>query len=153
MKIVPKPGHPKGQLSRRVLDALERRFGSEFGQGPTGEGWPFGRALPLSELTEAIDNTPGVDYVEDIAILQMSLRGEDLNDPKFALGVQIGVRSTIGVDTLLGGSRMLGSDRLRRNHAGKLVSIVLKPWELLKVRLADEGIIFLEAQPREAIHA
>jgi hypothetical protein len=63
------------------------------------------------------------------------------------------VRSKIGVDTLLGGSRMLGSDRLRRNHAGKLVSIVLKPWELLKVRLADEGIIFLEAQPREAVHA
>lgn len=150
VKLAAKPGQSKGELSKGLGDILKQRFGSEPGQGPSGEGWPFGRALRISELIEAIDDTAGVDYVEDTAILQISTREEDLPLPEFALGVQIGVRSTVGVDTLLGGSRILGPDRLLCNAEGRLVSVLLKPWELLRMNLAEEYIVSGNERPNEA---
>jgi hypothetical protein len=58
----------------------------------------------------------------------------------------VGIRSTIGVDTLLGGRKMLGSGRLLRNDEGGLVSILLRPWELLRLSLAAEDVRILDAQ-------
>lgn len=140
LRLAPKAGQPMEQLSNKLRDALQRQFGSEWGQGPEGKGWPFGRPLHMSELIEAIDATTGVDYVSDVTILQMSSNEQNLALPEFALGLQVGIRSTIGIDTLLGGSRSLGSERLLRNDEGRLVSILLRPWELLRVSLAAENI-------------
>src|SRR5690606_4004939 len=86
------------------------------------------------------DDTPGVDYVENVTVLQISTQEEDLNLPAFAVGLQIGIRSTIGVDSQLGASRTLGADRLLRNESGELVAIVLRPWELLRVTIAGKDI-------------
>ena len=97
-------------------------------------------------LIEAIDETPGVDYVEHVRILQMSDNEENLAQPDSALGVQVGIRSTVGVDALLGGRPALGSERLLRNDEGRLVSILLRPWELLQLSLAVEAAYFPDAQ-------
>lgn len=140
LDLAPAPGHSAGELSNVLQDALEQRFGPEPGQGPSGKGWPFGRALRISELIEAADDTPGVDYVENVTVLQISTQEEDLNLPAFAVGLQIGIRSTIGVDSQLGASRTLGADRLLRNESGELVAIVLRPWELLRVTIAGKDI-------------
>ncbi|SEL12187.1 hypothetical protein [Nitrosovibrio tenuis] len=145
VKLAPKPGQSKAQLSSALREMLEQRFGSQPGQGPLGEGWPFGRALRISELIQAVDEAAGVDYVGDITILQIGLK-ENLDRPESALGVQIGVHSTIGIDTLLGGPSSLGSERLLRNDAGRLVSIALKPWELLHVSLIEEAITLVNTQ-------
>jgi hypothetical protein len=140
LRLAPRTGQSLKQLTREVRDALERRFGPEPGQGPMGKGWPFGRDLRISEIVEAVDEIAGVDYVEEVAILQISVQEEDLPLPQFALGIQIGLRSTVGVDSMLGVSRALGPDRLRQNDRGNLVAIVLRPWELLRVTIADEDI-------------
>jgi hypothetical protein len=47
---------------------------------------------------------------------------------------------------LLGGQKALGSERLLRNDEGKLVSILLRPWELLRLSLVVEDAHFLEAR-------
>ncbi|MGH8685428.1 MAG: hypothetical protein ACREUM_08790, partial [Nitrosospira sp.] len=148
LKLAPAPGQSMQQLSNTLRDTLQQQFGAESEQGPQDKGWtgrwPFGKPLHISELIEAIDATPGVDYVGDVTILQMSSNEQNLALPEFALGLQVGVRSTIGVDTLLGGSRSLGSERLRRNDEGRLISILLKPWELLRVSLAAEDITTID---------
>lgn len=147
LKLAPKPGQPVAQLPGILRGAFEQRFGPELGQGPLGKGWPFGKALTISELIETVDASPGVDYVEYVTILQASTGEEELPLPEFALGLQIGRRSTIGVDSLLGVSRRLGPDRLRRNDAGKLVGIVLRPWELLQVTIAEDDIWPIDKKP------
>lgn len=141
LKLAPKPGQAIGELPSVLREVLEQRFGPEPGQGALGKGWPFGGALRVSELIEAVDEAPGVDYVENVTILQVSAEEESLELPAFALGLQIGLRSTIGVNSLLGVSRVLGPDRVLRNDVGKLAAIVLRPWELLRVTLKDLSLI------------
>lgn len=145
VKLAPKPGQSKAQLSYAMREMLEQRFGSQMGQGLLGEGWPFGRPLRISELVQAVDETTGVDYVEDMSILQIGLK-EQMDRSESALGIQIGIHSTIGVDTLLGGPQSIGSQRLLRNNAGKLISIGLKPWELLRISLMEDAIILVNTQ-------
>jgi hypothetical protein len=149
IKLVPKPGQSKSQLSAALQQMLEQRFGSRAGQGPAREGWPFGKPLRISELIRAVDETAEVDYVLDITILQIGLK-ESMDQPESALGVQIGLHSTIGIDTLLGGPHSLGGKRLLRNDAGRLVSIILKPWELLRISLLEDAITLVSAQARGA---
>jgi hypothetical protein len=151
--IVPRPGQSAQRLSDAVNENLRGRFGLQPGQKPrageaddNGGGRFFGKPLRIAELIEAIDETAGVDYVEHVRILQMSGSEKNLAQPDSALGVQIGVRSTIGIDTLLGGQPALGSERLVRNDEGRLVSILLRPWELLQLTLAAEDVRFPDAE-------
>jgi hypothetical protein len=146
LKLAPKAGWSTQELSDALRGALQQRFGLEPGQGPQGAGWPFGKALHISELVEAVEETPGVDYVDDVTILQISAQERKVNLPGSALGVQIGIHSTLGHDALLGGPDALGSGRLLRNDAGRLVSIALRPWELLRVNVATENISTIETQ-------
>jgi hypothetical protein len=151
--IAPKPGQSAQQISDAMSESLERRFSPQPGQETrAGEADDhrgrrfFGKPLHIAELIETLDETTGVDYVERVRILQMSDSGRNLAQPGSALGVQVGLRSTVGVDTLLGGQKALGSERLLRNDEGRLVSILLRPWELLRLSLVAEEVHFLEAQ-------
>jgi hypothetical protein len=139
-KLVPKPGHSMQALAEEVGDELRRAFGSQLGEGPQGEGWPFGRSLHMSDLFEAIDAMPGVDYVEHLSVLQIDTRGDTVDTAEASVGIQIGTRSTVGVDTRLGGPSRLGAGRLLRDDSGKLMAIVLRPWELLRVSVARDGL-------------
>lgn len=148
LNVTLKSGQSLEQLLTRLPGMLKQRFGSEPGSGPTGEGWPFGKPLYISELIETIDDIWGIDYVEDVAILQISTGEDNLTRPESALGVQIGIHSTLGHDALLGGPRILGLNRLVRNEAGKLISITLKPWELLRVSVEEENITVIDPKTR-----
>jgi hypothetical protein len=151
--IAPKPGRSVQQISDAVNESLQRRFSPQPGQETQARKTddnrahrPFGKPLHIAELIETIDETAGVDYVEHVHILQMSDSGRNLAEPGAAMGVQVGLRSTVGIDTLLGGQKALGSERLLRNDEGKLVSILLRPWELLRPSLVVEDVHFLEAR-------
>ena len=146
LNLAPKGGWSKQQLWNALREALQQRFGLNAGQGPQGNGWPFGKALHISELVEAVEETPGIDYVEDVTILQISAHEQELTSLDSALGVQIGIHSTLGHDALLGGPGALGSDRLLRSDAGRLVSIALRPWELLRVNISPENISTIETK-------
>ena len=56
-----------------VLEPMVRR-GREGG-GSEGKGWPFGRALYLSEVYEQLELIDGVDYVDDVDVIELSTRG------------------------------------------------------------------------------
>jgi len=51
------------------VTAALNRFLSPLSGGPSGRGWPFGRDVYRSEILEVIDQTPGVDHVEDLRLL------------------------------------------------------------------------------------
>jgi predicted phage baseplate assembly protein len=44
------------------------RYLDPFTGGPRGEGWPFGRALHVSELYALLQRHPGVEFVEELQI-------------------------------------------------------------------------------------
>ena len=45
-----------------------------LGGGGDGTGWPFGRAVYLSELHAAIQAVPGVEYCQDLTLFQVDLQ-------------------------------------------------------------------------------
>jgi hypothetical protein len=104
---------------------------------PTAGG---GMALHLTDLVQIIDATDGVDFVEDVTIVAISHRFEDLRDSRSSLGIQIGLRSTVGVDSQLGIVAALDQRRLIRDDVGRLVSIALQPWEILRLHVSPDAV-------------
>jgi predicted phage baseplate assembly protein len=60
------PGAPS-DLARRANGALETLFDPLTG-GPDGNGWPFGRAVLESEVMAALNELPGVRFVDELGI-------------------------------------------------------------------------------------
>jgi predicted phage baseplate assembly protein len=58
----------KAQVRQAIVDALNR-FLDPLRGGPDYGGWPFGRDVYRTEIMQVIDQTPGVDYVETMALL------------------------------------------------------------------------------------
>lgn len=54
-------------IERRILDNLQQFFHPLHG-GPEKNGWDFGRNVYISEVYELIENTEGVDYVDDLIL-------------------------------------------------------------------------------------
>src|SRR5262249_46176938 len=84
--------------------------GGRTGGGPLGDGWPFGRALYLSEVYERLERVEGVDYVDDVDVLGVSTR-EDVRDERARVGIKVG-RSTVGVDSRFGADAAQGRNRV-----------------------------------------
>jgi len=126
------------QTQKEVLAKLETYFSPYAGGGPKGQGWPFGRAVYLSEIYELIDKLDCVDYVAEVRILRLSATSVALDDTASAVGIQVGFRSTVGVDTRFGGEVSASETRLVRDAAGRLTAIALRPYELVKIKL-DAG--------------
>jgi hypothetical protein len=134
-KLAPRMGLSTRELMVPLQEALDVRFGSDV--------WPFGKTVHLSEIVGLIDELPGVDYVEDVTVLQIATDADELVSPESSLGVQVGLRSTLGVDAWVGGPPNVGTGRMLRSDAGRLASIVLRPWELVRVVIADDGAVEL----------
>jgi hypothetical protein len=99
-----------------------------------------GMPLNLSEITRLVDDTDGVDYVEEVSVRALGRDADALHEPASAVGVQIGIHSTLAVDAWLGASGE-GAERLERDEAGRLATVRLQSWEVLRlhVMVADEG--------------
>ena len=54
-------------IEKRILDNLQQFFHSLHG-GPEKKGWDFGRNVCISEVYELIENTNGVDYVNNLTL-------------------------------------------------------------------------------------
>lgn len=119
-------------VKQSVQDKLSQSFNPVAGGGPNKMGWPFGRNLYLSEIYDFLEHVPGVDYIDTVMVQRLSLMEDDLYSDQAIIGVQIGVSSTVGVDTQLG-SKFSDSERLIPDGTGKIAGIMLKPYELLKI--------------------
>lgn len=62
-----------------------------------------------------------------------------LESPRNSVGIQLGVRSRLGQDSRLGGAA-LGDERLMRSSSGRLVGILLQPWELLDLVVLENTL-------------
>ncbi len=66
-RIKSKPGFENEMVSERVKTRLYRFINPVCG-GLKGQGWPFGRSLFKSEIFSVIQNTPEVEYIEEVKI-------------------------------------------------------------------------------------
>jgi hypothetical protein len=79
--LAPLPAAEPGSVLAAVLAALQA-FLHPLRGGPTGRGWPFGRAVYLSDIAALLERTPGVDYVPTLNLLRDGApRGEVLEIP------------------------------------------------------------------------
>ena len=134
--------------ARAREDALKTllEFGSPMvGGGPQGEGWPFGRALYLSEVYERLEQLEGVDYVDDVDVVGLSMR-EEVGDERARIGVKVG-RSIVGVDAWLGTRPEHGPDRVLVDDTGRMIGVALRPYELLRVTSRVEDFSTGEGAP------
>jgi len=135
-----RPGASLQAVKERIGTALQSRF--ETGAGESGLVPALGVALNLAEVARVIDDVEGVDYVEDVTILQLSASRHTASHADAGVGIQVGRRSTIGVDTRIGvalhGDE--NAERLVRDSEGILTSIRLKPWERLHLSIAHDGM-------------
>jgi hypothetical protein len=122
----------------RIAAALQARFG--YGGAAASADTALGAPLILAEVARTIDDVPDVDYVENLSVLQLGDEPEFTAHREASLGVQIGTRSSLGIDTRIGGPPPHYNDRLIRDSEGVLASITLRPWELLRLSIAHDGM-------------
>lgn len=139
-RIALRPGVAPQQALAAIDANLQRRFGPWMDDEPPAEPRPLGKPVRMTEITEVIDNTEGVDFVEDVIISGMSAHAGELFDVGSRVGIRIGVYSTLGLDSRLGVLPSLGTQRMQRDDAGKLTSIVLQPWEVARLHLAPDAV-------------
>jgi len=137
--IHPQPNVPermRTEIRQKAIEKLQQYFSPWPGGGPRGEGWPFGRALYLSEVYDVLDHVEDVDYVEDVHVVRMSIR-EEPKDDRTKIGVQFALTS-VGIDSRLGAEVETGSGRLLRDGSGRLAVISLRPYELIRIASSVE---------------
>jgi Baseplate J-like protein len=68
-----------GPVGVAVRAALEAFFHPVTG-GPDGTGWPFGRAVHLSDVAAIVEAVPGVDFVQELELLRDGIPQGELVD-------------------------------------------------------------------------
>lgn len=134
------PGVHLDEIRINVLEKLNNYFDPFPGGGPDGEGWPFGRAIHIPEIVEQLENVEGVAFIREVCILNLATSGSRLSHEHSAVGVQIGVHSTVGVDTRLGCLTPADTERLITDTSGRLMAVRLRPHELARIDCA--GLTF-----------
>src|SRR5215813_9420622 len=89
-KIHTRPDAPEDMRARareKAIARLKQYFNPWPDVGPQGDGWPFGRALYLSEVLGELEQVEGVDYVEDLHAVRMSTSGAP-EDHRTIIGIQ-----------------------------------------------------------------
>jgi hypothetical protein len=154
-RISPEPGVPLSVAAEAIDAALRRRFDPMQSDEPIPDTRSLGRPLHLATVAAAIDRTDGVDYVENVIVLRMSIDGA-IDDDESLVGIRIGVIARLGEDTRLGGLASVGMRRLQTDHTGETETVFVQPWELVHVRLdrygargiGDTGFAFSAGGPR-----
>ena len=80
--VAPVDLNQAGPVGVAVRQALEGFFHPLTG-GPGGQGWPFGRAVYLSDVAAVLETVPGVDYVQELdLLLDGTPQGENVAVPR-----------------------------------------------------------------------
>ena len=137
-----KPEVPIFEVQFRVVAQLQNYFNSAFEGGPNDEGWPTGRSIYLSEIHAIVEKVEGVDCIESIHIVHLAETKDYGDDQHTAFGIQIGVSSTIGKDTRLGGQALIDKNRIMRDRWGRLRGIRIRPHELVGVSVDKNAFVF-----------
>ncbi|MCP4119845.1 MAG: hypothetical protein GY737_31485 [Desulfobacteraceae bacterium] len=140
-----KPGASFSGMRSRAIKGLQEYFNPFPNGGPDGKVRSFGRSVYLSEIYATLEEVEGVDYVRSVRILHLAETSDSTDDRQSALGLQIGFRSTVGIDSRLGGEAFIDMDRLMRDGLGRLTGIRIKPYELVKIVVEEDSILSWDA--------
>lgn len=137
------PGVNSHELQKESIKKIEKFFSPLPDPRTNSQGWAFGRSVYLSEVYEQLDKIEGVDFVEDVQVLRLCISGETRKSGNVALGVQLGVPSaaTVGETSRIGCAMEAGKKRLVRNKYGRLISIKLRPYELVKLTIHNDEFL------------
>ena len=138
-RIAPQPGVPLSIVTEAVAAALRLRFDPMQGDDGLPDAQPFGRPLHLANVAAAIDHAEGVDYVENVFLMRLSMDGV-IGEHEALVGIRIGVVARLGEDTRLGGLASVAMRRLQTDHTGEAETVLVQPWELIHVQLASNGV-------------
>jgi hypothetical protein len=67
-RIVPLQSRQAGTVESAATAALQA-FLNPVNGGPSGQGWPFGRGIFLSDISTILQKLPGVDYVDQVELI------------------------------------------------------------------------------------
>jgi hypothetical protein len=67
VEVAPRAVSQGGPVLESVLQTLQA-FLHPLSGGPDGAGWPFGRAVYLSDVAAALEALPGVDYIQTLVL-------------------------------------------------------------------------------------
>lgn len=139
LRVALRPGADWLEVRPAIESNLRRRYGPRDEDDAQELPRP-GMPLHLNEITRLVDDTDGVDYVGQVHVRALGADADALHESASAVGVQIGIHSTLAVDAWLG-ARGAGAERLERDEAGRLATVRLQPWEVLRlhVMVEDEG--------------
>ena len=74
--IAPIDADQAGAVEKRAREALQEFLHPLFG-GPSGEGWAAGRDVFLSDVAAVLERVEGIDYVDELALVQNSVAQGD----------------------------------------------------------------------------
>lgn len=117
ISIVLMPDALKSNVLNYCIEALWKYFNPLTG-GREGNGWPFGRAVYVSEIYALLDKLPGVDYV---------CKSKDIKNTELD---EIVVESAI-------------DNRYQRNSSGELESVKLYENELIDITFPAGALTIL----------
>jgi hypothetical protein len=129
-RIAPRPDADRARVREAVAQALRR----------CADGGP----VRLTRIAELIDAAEGVDHVEDVFVRSIGPRADTLEGTAARLGLQVGRQATPGVDARLGAASAADTARLRRDDAGRLAAIDVRPWETVRVHLARDAVHWID---------
>jgi hypothetical protein len=136
------------EVRSHAIEKLQQYFNPLPGGGPDGQGWPFGRAVYLSEVYDLLEQIEGVDYVQNVYVSRLTTTSGTVNNARTAVGLQIGVRSTVGVDSRLGCETPADTERLSRDAAGRLMGVLLQPYELARMAVQESDLLDADTAAR-----
>ena len=83
-------------VSGEAAGAIRKFFHPVTG-GPDGNGWPFGRAVYLSEVYELLDKTPGVNYVEAVVLTTPDGTARELRRNGDLVGIMLAAHELVEI--------------------------------------------------------
>jgi hypothetical protein len=108
-------------------------------------------ALDLADIADHIAALNDVEGVARAAFVGASMHPASLGTDAAAIGIQIGLHSTIGEDTRLGCNPPITAERLLRDRGGELTALVLEPWEVARLELRPGDIHWLDEATGEEV--
>jgi len=79
VKLRPAPGADQNQVRSEVMGRLYKYLNPLTG-GPTGDGWPFGRELFLSDIYQCLQGIPNVLFVRTVEMYAARPTGETVGE-------------------------------------------------------------------------
>jgi hypothetical protein len=128
--VSPRPGADRQRLAAQLVQLIEAWYPEDRA---TADG-----DLALSEIADLAAGLPDVEGVDRLVLSAASRHRASLDSA--AIGIQLGLHSTIGADSRLGGEAPFYGERLVRGLDGALAAVALRPWESPRLVLRAQDL-------------